>query len=112
MLTLRFVRQVEVQREVTATVQVMDAHGHPLLSSFFALMGLRLEPASEILTLRSALVYGCLEWRQSQSGLLPTDGSSSGGVGGGGSGWKLESRSSSVSTVPYIAVVEDFCFSR
>ena len=56
MLTLTFLWQVEVQKEVTATVQVLDAHGHPLLSSFFALMGLKLEPASDILTLRSALV--------------------------------------------------------
>ncbi|KAL8601946.1 hypothetical protein ACOMHN_008438 [Nucella lapillus] len=45
--------KMEVGKEVTATVQVLDAHGHPLLSSFFALMGLRLEPASDIVTLRA-----------------------------------------------------------
>ncbi|KAK7447124.1 hypothetical protein BaRGS_00040214 [Batillaria attramentaria] len=44
--------KVEVQKEVLATVQVLDAHGHPLLSSFFTLMGLKLEPASDILALR------------------------------------------------------------
>ncbi|XP_070200007.1 nuclear pore membrane glycoprotein 210-like [Littorina saxatilis] len=44
--------KVEVQKEVRATVQVLDAQGHPLLSSFFTLMGLKLEPASDIVTLR------------------------------------------------------------
>ncbi|XP_076471495.1 nuclear pore membrane glycoprotein 210-like [Babylonia areolata] len=44
--------KVEVGKEVTATVQVLDVHGHPLLSSFFTLMGLKLEPASDIVTLR------------------------------------------------------------
>lgn len=43
---------MEVQKEVRATVQVLDAHGHPLLSSFFTLMGLKLEPASDIISLR------------------------------------------------------------
>ena len=43
---------MEVQKEVMATVQVLDLRGKPLLASFFSLMGLKLEAASEIVSLR------------------------------------------------------------
>lgn len=44
--------KVEVLSEVVAKVQVLDVHGKPLLASFFNLMGLKLEAASQIVTLR------------------------------------------------------------
>lgn len=44
--------QVEVLKEVPAIVRVLDAHGHPLLSSFFSLMGLKMESASNIVSLK------------------------------------------------------------
>ncbi|KAH9518820.1 hypothetical protein Btru_006348 [Bulinus truncatus] len=44
--------KVEVLKEVQAKVQVLDLRGEPLLASFFSLMGLKLEPASDIITLR------------------------------------------------------------
>ncbi|XP_055899109.1 nuclear pore membrane glycoprotein 210-like [Biomphalaria glabrata] len=44
--------KVEVLKEVQAKVQVLDLRGEPLLASFFTLMGLKLEPASDIISLR------------------------------------------------------------
>ncbi|CAL1542005.1 unnamed protein product, partial [Lymnaea stagnalis] len=44
--------KVEVLKEFKAKVQVLDLRGKPLLASFFSLMGLKLEAASDILTLR------------------------------------------------------------
>ncbi|XP_059163994.1 nuclear pore membrane glycoprotein 210-like [Physella acuta] len=46
------IEKVEVLKEVLAKVQVLDLKGRPLLSSFFPLMGLKLEAASNIVTLR------------------------------------------------------------
>ncbi|XP_067655062.1 nuclear pore membrane glycoprotein 210-like isoform X1 [Haliotis asinina] len=46
--------KVEVRKELKARVQVLDVHGNALLSSFFSLMGLKLEPASDIITVRSS----------------------------------------------------------
>ncbi|RUS72155.1 hypothetical protein EGW08_020082, partial [Elysia chlorotica] len=46
------IEKMEVQREVVATVQVLDLRGNPLLASFFPLMGLKLEAASDIVSLK------------------------------------------------------------
>ncbi|XP_071099780.1 nuclear pore membrane glycoprotein 210-like isoform X2 [Haliotis cracherodii] len=46
--------KVEVRKELKARVQVLDVHGNALLSSFFSLMGLKLEPASDIITVRAS----------------------------------------------------------
>ncbi|GFN96241.1 nuclear pore membrane glycoprotein 210-like [Plakobranchus ocellatus] len=46
------IEKMEVQKEVLATVQVLDLRGKPLLASFFSLMGLKLEAASDIISLR------------------------------------------------------------
>ena len=44
--------QVEVGKDITARVTVLDASGGKLLASFFPLMGLKLEPASDYITLK------------------------------------------------------------
>ncbi|CAG5123932.1 unnamed protein product, partial [Candidula unifasciata] len=44
--------KIEVMKEVTASVQVLDLKGKPLLASFFSLMDLQLETASDIVTIR------------------------------------------------------------
>lgn len=44
--------QVEIHKEVTAIVKVLDAYGHALLPNFFTLMGLTLRAASDIVSVR------------------------------------------------------------
>ncbi|XP_041366942.1 nuclear pore membrane glycoprotein 210-like [Gigantopelta aegis] len=44
--------KVEVRKELLVRVQVLDIHGNMLLSSLFSLMGLKLEPSSQIVSLR------------------------------------------------------------
>ncbi|BFZ03901.1 hypothetical protein BsWGS_06940 [Bradybaena similaris] len=48
--------KVEVMKEVTSSVQVLDLKGKPLLASFFSLMDLRLETSSDIVTIRPVTV--------------------------------------------------------
>jgi len=43
---------VEVGKDVKARVEVLDAAGDRLYASFFSLMGLNLQPASDIITLK------------------------------------------------------------
>ncbi|XP_048780768.2 nuclear pore membrane glycoprotein 210-like isoform X2 [Ostrea edulis] len=49
---LSVTEKVEVDKEAKVKVRVMDAHGKPLQASFFRLMGLRLIPTSNIITIR------------------------------------------------------------
>ncbi|XP_050414022.1 nuclear pore membrane glycoprotein 210 isoform X1 [Patella vulgata] len=49
--------KVEVGKELIAKVQVLDVNGNPLLSSFFSLMGLKLEAGTGILTIRPSSSY-------------------------------------------------------
>ncbi|XP_060082895.1 nuclear pore membrane glycoprotein 210-like [Ylistrum balloti] len=47
--------KVEVGKDFQAKVKVLDMHGKPLQASFFPLMGLRLVPASTIITVKPDL---------------------------------------------------------
>ncbi|XP_022313260.2 nuclear pore membrane glycoprotein 210-like [Crassostrea virginica] len=49
---LSVTEKVEVDKEASVKVRVMDVHGKPLQASFFRLMGLRLIPTSNIITIR------------------------------------------------------------
>ncbi|XP_052692934.1 nuclear pore membrane glycoprotein 210-like [Crassostrea angulata] len=49
---LSVTEKVEVDKEAAVRVRVIDVHGKPLQASFFRLMGLRLIPASNIITIR------------------------------------------------------------
>ncbi|XP_062607902.1 nuclear pore membrane glycoprotein 210-like [Saccostrea cucullata] len=49
---LSVTEKVEVDKEARVKVRVMDAHGKPLQASFFRLMGLKLIPTSNIITIR------------------------------------------------------------
>lgn len=53
---MTFLFQVEVGKDIPARVEVLDIAGERLYSSFFPLMGLSLEPASDYITLKYVLI--------------------------------------------------------
>ncbi|XP_070565297.1 nuclear pore membrane glycoprotein 210-like isoform X2 [Ptychodera flava] len=56
-IDVRVVDKVQIGKDITASVTVLDTNNKPLRSSYFELMGLKPHPASSIITVRRNLTH-------------------------------------------------------